>query len=121
MFCSKCGNQIADGTTICPNCGNTVAPGAAANVAVQQINTWLIPAILVTVFCCLPLGIVSIVYAAGANSEVSNRNFVLAQEKADKAKMWFWLAFGCGIVANILAIILQVVFTAAAAAASAAD
>ena len=29
MFCTKCGNQLPDGTVFCTKCGNRVAPAAA--------------------------------------------------------------------------------------------
>ncbi len=39
MFCSKCGNQIQDGTQFCPNCGNSLndvgTPQAAKEVKVM--------------------------------------------------------------------------------------
>ena len=99
MFCRKCGNELPDDVQFCPKCGNPVDPAAApAAVTVERINTWLIPAIFAAVYCCMPFGIVSVVYADGANTEVSNRNCELAREKADKAKTWFWISVGCGIL-----------------------
>lgn len=42
MFCSKCGNQLPDGTAVCPNCGEQFAQEAsfasASNPTVQQLN-----------------------------------------------------------------------------------
>lgn len=114
MFCSKCGTEIADGVQFCPNCGNQLnTPVAAGNGTVEKINTWLIPAILATVLCCLPFGIVSIVYAVGANTEISNRNFELAKQKAAKAKTWFWVSFACGFLGSLFYIICAVAGAAA--------
>ena len=113
MNCSKCGREITEGTSFCPVCGNQVSaqtPGAPV-----QINTWLVPAILATIFCCLPFGIVSIIFASRANSDLSAGNFQQAQMNAAKAKTWFWVAFGVGIVATVLWMIAQVIFAAAAA------
>lgn len=31
MFCSKCGNELNEGTTFCPKCGSPVNTGGAAN------------------------------------------------------------------------------------------
>lgn len=122
MNCSKCGKELAPDSAFCPGCGNPVNPGqapapapAAQTSAPVTINTWLIPAILATVFCCLPFGIVSIVFASRANSAAGAGNYQLAQENAAKAKTWFWLAFGFGLAGSVIGIILQVVAAAAAA------
>ena len=34
-FCTKCGNQVADGTAFCPSCGQSMAaaPAPAASTA----------------------------------------------------------------------------------------
>lgn len=54
-FCSGCGTQIADGTTVCPNCSRAAAPPAAAsaqaggltdNVAGMLAYVTIIPAII---------------------------------------------------------------------------
>ena len=43
MFCSKCGNQLQDGTQFCPSCGNKVGE-AAAPVTRQEVKVMLDPA-----------------------------------------------------------------------------
>lgn len=45
-------------------------------------------AILSTLCCCLPLGVVSIVHAAKVNSLYYSGNYNAAQEEADEAKEW---------------------------------
>ena len=67
MFCTKCGTSRADGMTICPNCGaeaQTFGPP-------PQIQNYLVTSILVTLCCCIPAGIVAIVYAAQVNSKLA--------------------------------------------------
>ena len=118
MNCSKCGKELEENASFCPDCGNQVNPYAApAAGAPVQINTWLIPAILSAVFCCLPFGIVSSVFAAKANSAVGAGNYPLAQENAAKAKTWFWVAFGVGIVWTVIVTIIQIAVAVGAAAA----
>lgn len=63
-------------------------------------STWLWQSIL-SAFCCLPLGIVGIVFAAQAQSAVSVGNYGEAREKADKARLWTLIAFGAGILATL--------------------
>ena len=48
----------------------------------------LVWAILCTIFCCLPLGIVSIVYASKVNSQWAIGDYAGAESSAGKAKTW---------------------------------
>ena len=53
----------------------------------------LVWAILTTLFCCLPLGIVSIVYAAQVDGRRAAGDIATARELSHKAKMWaIWSA-----------------------------
>lgn len=51
-------------------------------------KTWLLESILVTVFCCLPLGIVGIIYASKVSSLWQMKHYAEAIETSDKAKVW---------------------------------
>lgn len=48
----------------------------------------LVWAILTTLFCCLPLGIVSIVYATQVDGKRAAGDLAGAREAADKARFW---------------------------------
>lgn len=37
MFCSKCGNQLQDGTLFCPSCGNKVGEAPTLKTEVKVI------------------------------------------------------------------------------------
>ena len=70
-------------------------------------ETYLVWAILATILCCVPLGIVSIVNAAGVSSAYNAGDYDLAVKKSENAKKWAIISAVCGIVASILyAIIL---------------
>ena len=64
----------------------------------QHVPSYLAQAILVTLFCCMPFGIVAIVYAADANSKKAAGNFVAARRAADSAKSWCLASFLCGAI-----------------------
>ena len=68
--------------------------------------------------CCLPFGIVSIVYAARVSSLLQSGDVAGAQQASSKASMWAWIAFGTGIVINGIYLALQVLGTFADHAAS---
>ena len=74
-----------------------VNPGEPA--APPHVPNYLVQAILVTIFCCLPFGIVSIVYAAQVNGHVAAGDIPSARRASNLAKTWAWVTFIVGIVA----------------------
>jgi hypothetical protein len=76
----------------------------------STVPNYLVQSILCTLCCCLPFGIVAIVYAAQVNGKVQAGDYAGAQAASKNAKMWCWLAFGFGIVIN--AVVLGLQFTA---------
>lgn len=63
---------------------------------------YLVWSILTTLFCCVPFGIVSIVYAVKANSAYDAGNFDEHTRCADKAKMWMIIGAVVGFIAIVL-------------------
>jgi hypothetical protein len=73
-------------------------------------ENYLVWAILTTVLCCLPLGIVSIIQATKVSSLYTMGDYAGAQKASNEAKRWaMWSAIAFGIVL-ILYIIFIVVF-----------
>lgn len=77
--------------------------GAAAN-----IQNYLIPAIVATILCCPPLGIVSIIFAAQVNSKVASGDIAGAMESSKKAKMFMFIAVGLGLLTWVIVIVLWI-------------
>jgi hypothetical protein len=106
-FCVQCGAKL-DGAVSgfalpSPPPGSTVPPPSAPALpgsppVVITIPTYLAPAIVVTILCCVPLGIPAIIFAAQVNGRVTSGDVAGAMEASRKAKMWCWIAFGVGIV-----------------------
>ena len=69
----------------------------------------LVWAILSTVLCCVPFGIVSIVYSTKVDSLWNNGQYAEAQDAASKAKTWAIIAAVSGIVVSVIAAIVSVV------------
>ncbi len=119
MFCTKCGKENEANATHCVECGEAMTfaqPQATASAAQPQaapaapgqpaqIPNYLVQAILVTIFCCLPFGIVAIVFAAQVNGKLQTGDINGAMESSRKAKMWSWLGFGIGLAFAILYIV----------------
>ena len=75
---------------------------------------YLVWAILSTIFCCLPLGIASIVFAAQVNGKYQAGDVAGAQESSRKAKQFaIWSA-----VAGLIVAALYLVFAVLVAAGS---
>ena len=62
-------------------------------------------AVLTTLFCCLPFGIVSIVYAVQVNSALAARNYELAKTNSEKAKYWGMVSLWIGLAINAISLI----------------
>ncbi|WP_436796406.1 CD225/dispanin family protein [Actinospongicola halichondriae] len=75
-------------------------------------NNHLVMAILTTIFCCLPFGIVSIVKAAQVNNLWASGQYDAARKSADDAKKW-WIVSACvsvGLLAVYFVMIAAVGF-----------
>ena len=69
----------------------------------------LVWAILSTLFCCLPLGIVSIVKAASVNSLWAQGQYAQAQQASEDAKKFAMWGAVAGVVVIVLYFLLIVV------------
>ncbi|MDA4515781.1 CD225/dispanin family protein, partial [Escherichia coli] len=80
------------------------------NTTTAQVPNNLVWAILSTLFCCLPAGIVSIVYAAQVNGKLAAGDVAGARDSADKAKKWaIWSAIAAVVVGVLYFIIIMAV------------
>ncbi|WP_425502002.1 CD225/dispanin family protein [Pseudoxanthomonas jiangsuensis] len=69
---------------------NAMPPAGGSTAYVPNNLVW---AILTTLFCCLPLGIVSIVYASQVDGKRAAGDVAGAREAARKAGLWaMWSA-----------------------------
>jgi hypothetical protein len=70
-----------------------------------EFNDHLVGAILVTIFCCTPLGIPAIVYAALAKSKFDAGNIAGAWREAETAGGFMWGSFWVGLIVGGLLIL----------------
>lgn len=113
-----------------PPGGQYAPPGAAAGYPQQQqpgyypaqqgypqtVPNYLVPAILTTLFCCMPFGIVSIVYAAQVNSKLAGGDLAGAMDSSQKAKTWALWSAGITIVGFLAYFAFFFILTLAGAA-----
>jgi len=125
--CPNCGTSNLENASICVNCGRPLAAAAPpppppvpppqqqatytppppsyapqGQPPVQQIPNYLWQSIVVTLCCCLPLGIVAIIFAAQVNDKANRGDIGGAMQASKNAKMWCWIAFGCGLVIALI-------------------
>lgn len=63
---------------------------------------YLAIAIITTILCCLPAGIVSIIYAAKVNSEYDDGNYDRALRASNNAKTWAIVSAAVALVGWII-------------------
>ncbi|MFI3330242.1 MAG: CD225/dispanin family protein [Rikenellaceae bacterium] len=76
-------------------------------------KTWLVESILVTLFCCLPFGIVGIINAAKVDELFDRGDYELAQIKSNEAGKWTKIGFFIGLGVVVLYFILVLIGVAA--------
>lgn len=87
-------------------------PGAASFSGRTKPANYLVWSILATLLCCLPLGIVSIIFAAQVDSKFAAGDYDGAEQSSKRAKMWAWIAFASGLIGIIAYVGMLVAFGA---------
>jgi hypothetical protein len=124
MICPKCGANNLEGAVVCAACNSPLTPPAYSQMdpglptggAPMLVPNYLVFAILVTVFCCLPLGIPALVFSSQVNTKLSLGDHNGAIDASKKAKMWCMIAGISGFVVNgaVILFLLIMVFVGAA-------
>lgn len=78
--------------------------GTSAPTGGSAPDTWLWQSIVATLFCCLPAGVVGIIYAAQAQSAIGTGDYATATAKASTARTWTLVSVGLGVVTIIIAV-----------------
>jgi hypothetical protein len=106
MFCRSCGTQNHENAYRCVQCGTvlqTLSPPPA-----QRVENYLVLAIVATVCCCMPIGLVGVVHAAQVNARAQLGDLAGAQECARKARLWSLAGIGIGLVVTGLYVAIGV-------------
>lgn len=102
MYCRKCGSPNDENAYKCVRCGEVLQGTTAGGVTGQPIPNYLVHAILVTILCCLPFGIVAIVYAAQVNSKAQAGDIPGALQASRNARTWSLWGLGTGLLSILL-------------------
>lgn len=85
---------------------------------VTMPKTWLVESILVTLFCCLPFGIVGIVYSTQISSFYNHGNFAAAEEASRNAGKWTKIGFFTGLAVYVIYFLFYLILGASLVGAS---
>jgi hypothetical protein len=76
--------------------------------APANVPNYLVPAILATLFCCLPVGVVSIVFATQVNSKLAVGDIQGAVAASKSAKLWLIVSVCLGLLVGLVVIVANV-------------
>ena len=63
-------------------------------------KTWLVESILATLCCCMPLGLVGIVYAAKVETLYNAGSYMEAKKASEEARKWTIIALIAGLISE---------------------
>lgn len=81
---------------------------SSTNQGEPDIPSHMTKAILTTLFCCLPLGIVAIVKASRVSSTVNNGDYEEARELSEGANKWANISIGVGVVVGVIYFLITI-------------
>lgn len=105
MYCKKCGTQNEDNAWKCVKCGE-ILQGAEPQTV--KVSNYLTTAIISAIVCCVPLGIVAIIYASQVNTKLIAGDIEGAKQSSKNAKMWCWITFISGLVVGIVYVLITI-------------
>lgn len=131
-FCPNCGTQNSGNTKFCGSCGQDMQ-SAKSNPVITETTTsanvnsnvivdssyqpkppnQLVWAILTTFFCCLPIGIVSIMYASKVDNLYAAKQYDEARQASKNASKWAIIGAIGGFFVLFFYFILMVISAAA--------
>jgi hypothetical protein len=71
------------------------------------VPNYLVPAII-SIFCCWPLGIVAVIFAAQVNGKVAAGDISGAEDASKKAKLFSYISIGLGLAGAVIYAIMMV-------------
>ena len=95
---------------------NPYASSDSASVGTPQIPVFEVPnhlvlsivaAVVSFFFCCIPFGIVAVVFSLQVNQRLAGGDYQGAKDSSEKAKLWAWIFIGIALALFVLNMIFQ--------------
>jgi uncharacterized BrkB/YihY/UPF0761 family membrane protein len=107
IFCTRCLTGNVDDATQCSGCGAGLPPAGQTSWGDElrqpfrtgvSVPNHMLFAVLVTMFCFLPTGIIAIVNATQVNNKLAVGDIAGAQQASKNVQMWCLISVGLGLV-----------------------
>ena len=108
MYCRKCGTPNDENAFRCVSCGTIIQDVWSLQLEGEKVPNYLVQSILVTLFCCLPLGVVGIVYAAQVNPKLQAGDRSGALHSSRNAKNWTLAGFVIGLLVLLFYVLVAI-------------
>lgn len=72
-----------------------------------KVPNYLVPSIFSMLCCCLPAGVVSLIFSIQANSKADAGLYEEAMRNANLARIWLWVSVGVGVLGSAGAFLVQ--------------
>lgn len=96
-----------------PPTGGYPAPGGGYGAPGPEPQNYLVWSILTTLFCCLPLGVVSIVFASQVSGKYHSGDYAGAVRSSESAKKWaIWSAIAAAVLVVLYILVAGIAVTA---------
>jgi hypothetical protein len=64
-------------------------------------------AVLTLCFCCIPFGIVPVIFSTQVNSKLAAGDYAGAQSASETAKLWSWICIGVALVVFVFSTLIN--------------
>lgn len=99
-------NQSERNITTPPPVVNYGTLSSSGNIPPLKPANWLWQSIVATILCCLPFGVVGIIFAAKVDSLYNNGKYEEAMNASRKARMWTLTSVVAALIYYIIVIIM---------------
>ena len=120
MYCIQCGTNNDDRAVHCMQCGAWMSqPGATPSPGPYtpavpagvgpKVPNYMVQSVLMTLFCCQVIGIISIFKAVKVNKRLAANDYAGALAASKSNKTLLWVGFGVGLVCNVICVVIYIV------------